>query len=441
MYIHLILAFWLSLMSHEGQNEDLNNNINQVVDENLPELIAIYKHLHKNPEISLQEEKTSAFLAAELRKLGLEVHERVGGYGVVGIFRNGDGPQILYRTDMDALPMYEKTGLPFASDKKAVFDGIETGAMHSCGHDMHMTTWLGTARTMLALKEKWSGTLVIIGQPAEEIGYGAELMLGAGLYERFGVPDMGVALHVSPFLHIGKIAASEGYSMANAESVDITVYGVGSHGAVPHKSVDPIVLASMIVLEIQTIVSRNIDPLEHAVITVGALNSGTKHNIIPDVAELKLTIRTYKNEVRELIHKRLHEITRGIAISAGLTEDKYPQIIQDPGYTPANYNNPDLTRSIKASAANILGEGNVHEAAPMMVGEDFSRYGQTEHKVPTVMYWLGSVRPEVVITDELPGLHSPYYYPDTEGTLSTGIKTTTRILIDHFNDTNIAVRR
>jgi len=297
---------------------DPPSDIDSYLETDIPYLVDFYKERHMHPEISLQEEQTSKTLAAELRKVGYEVTEHVGGYGIVGILKNGDGPQILYRSDMDALPMYEKTELSYTSQSMVTYNGQEVGAMHSCGHDMHMATLLGTARAMAAMKDQWSGTLMMIGQPAEEIGAGARTMLKDGLYERFGVPDYGLGLHCNPTIKAGQIGISEGYTMANTESIDIKIKGIGAHGASPHMSVDPVVLASMIVMEIQTIVSRNIKPIDDAVITVGAIKGGTKHNIIPDEVHLQLTVRTYKEEVRQLIHKRLAEIIRGIAISAGL---------------------------------------------------------------------------------------------------------------------------
>lgn len=411
------------------------DDIDAFIEADIPYLVQFYKERHQHPEISLREKETAAALAKELTSIGFDVTEEFGGHGIVGIFKNGDGPMILYRTDMDALPMQEKTELPYQSQVTTQYNGQEVGAMHSCGHDMHMTNWVGTARAMMAMKDKWKGTLMMIGQPAEEIGQGAKMMLNNGLYDKFGVPDYGLGLHCIPTLKAGEIGISEGFTMANTETVDILVKGVGAHGASPHMSVDPVVLASMIVMEIQTIVSRNIKPIDDAVITVGAIKGGTKHNIIPDEVRLQLTIRTYKEEVRLLIHKRLREITKGIAISAGLGEDKYPEVIIPDDFTPANYNDPQMTERIKKAAANVIGAENVKYAEPQMVGEDFACYGRsTEHKVPTVLYWLGTVTQEKIDNGDLPGLHSPYYYPDPENTIASGIKVNTAALLDLFNN-------
>ncbi|MCB9081140.1 MAG: amidohydrolase [Lewinellaceae bacterium] len=404
----------------------------ELIKEDLSYLLGFYKQLHQSPEVSLEEKETSAKLARELRSIGFTVTEQVGGYGIVGIYKNGEGPTILYRTDMDALPMIEKTGLDYASQKMIEQNGSQTGVMHSCGHDMHMTTWLGTARAMVRMKDQWKGTLMLIGQPAEEIGAGSKLMLDAGLYERFGVPKYGVGLHCSPTIPAGQVGFGKGFTMANSESIDIKVFGIGAHGASPHMSIDPVVISSMIIMDLQTIVSRNLKPIESAVITVGAIKGGTKHNIIPDEVTLQLTVRTFKQEVRDMVHRRIKEVCRGIAIAAGLPEDKMPEVIIPEGFTPANYNNPDLVDRLSASAAKAIGAANVIDAEVQMVAEDFSRYGQTKHQVPTVLYWLGTVPDERLQKQDLPGLHSPFYYPAPEKSLETGILVTCQGLIDLF---------
>ncbi len=404
----------------------------EAIAEDIPFLLDFYKQLHQSPELSFQEKETSRKLAAELRKAGYEVTEGVGGYGIVGILKNGQGPTILYRTDMDALPMAEKTGLPYASAAKATLNGQETGTMHSCGHDMHMTTWLGTARAMARMKDQWKGTLMLIGQPAEELGAGSKMMLDAGLYTRFGVPDFGVGLHCSPTIPAGQVGFGKGFTMANSERMDIKIFGVGAHGASPHMSIDPIVLASMMIMELQTIVSRNMKPTEPAVVTVGAIKGGAQYNIIPDEVTLQLTIRTFTEDVRQLVHRRINEIARGTAIAAGLPEDKMPVVSIANDFTPANFNNPDLIDKLTASASKAIGSQNVVEAEAQMVAEDFSRYGKTEHKVPTALFWLGTVPDERLKKSDLPGLHSPFYYPAPQKSLETGILVTTQSLLDLF---------
>ncbi len=425
---HLLPWLILVLWSHPNEPYYNPNDIDYLVN--------IYKHIHQNPEISLEEEATAQLLAAELRKVGYEVTEQFGGHGIVGILKNGEGPLVLYRTDMDALPMYEKTGLGYASNVEIDYNGAKTGTMHSCGHDMHMTTWLGTARYMAENQGSWKGTLMLIGQPAEEIGAGAKMMLDAGLYERFGVPDYGIGLHCNPTIPAGKIGISDGYTMASAESIDIYVKGIGAHGASPHMSIDPVVLASMIVMDLQTIVSRNLKPIDDAVITVGAIKGGTKHNIIPDEVHLQLTVRTFTDEVRSLVHRRIREVARGAAIAAGLPEDLMPVVKIPESRTPPNFNDELLTARISKAASVAIGDQNVVYAEPQMVGEDFSRYGSTVHDVPTVLYWLGTVPDERLGQKDLPGLHSPYYYPAPEKSLITGIQVNAATLMDLFSGQN-----
>ncbi len=405
--------------------------IRALVKADIPYLVDFYKKRHQNPEISLQEKETAKALAIELKKIGFEVTENFGGYGIVGILKNGIGPTILYRTDMDALPMPEKTNLPYASTKTIEYNGLTTGTMHSCGHDMHMATWLGTARAMVTIKDQWKGTLMLIGQPAEEIGAGARLMLENGLYEKFGVPTYAMGLHSSPTIAAGQIGVGKGYSMANAESIDIQVFGIGAHGASPHMSIDPVVIASMIVMDLQTIVSRSLKPIESAVVTVGAIKGGTKHNIIPDEVTLQLTVRTYKDEVRQMVHQRIREISRGIAIAAGLPEDKMPKVTIPEAFTPANYNTPEMVDNLIHSAEKIVGTKNILDAEPQMVAEDYAMYGQTIHKVPSVLYWLGTVPDERMQSGKsLPGLHSPFYYPEPAKSIETGVTINVQMMLD-----------
>lgn len=427
--IYLILAIIVS-----GSSFRSNPSIEKErIDADVDYLVDLYKSIHRSPEISLQEKETSKKLAEELRNVGFEVTENFGGYGLVGILKNGEGPTILYRTDMDALPMYEKTDLPYASKVEISYNGGTVGTMHSCGHDIHMTNWVGTARYMSQIKDQWNGTLMFIGQPAEEIGVGAKAMLEAGLYEKFGVPDYGLGLHSSPTLPAGTVGLSEGYTMATAEFADIKVFGVGAHGASPHMSIDPIVIASMIVMEIQTIASRSVKPIDDVVVTVGAIKGGTKHNIIPDEVTLQLTIRTFTEEVRTLVHRRIEEIARGVAIAAGLPEEKMPMVDFNTAYTPANYNNPGLIESMRRSASKVLDASMVMEAEPQMVAEDFSLYGMTEHKVPTVLFWLGTVPDHRIQSGDLPGLHSPFYYPEPGKSLETGVAVVSQTMLDLLN--------
>jgi len=334
---------------------------------------------------------------------------------------------------MDAVPMYEKCGLHYASKVEVLYNGTTVGTTHSFGHDMHMTNWVGTARYMSEVKDQWKGTLMFVGQPAEEIGVGAKMMLDAGLYEKFGVPDYGIGLHCSPTLPAGTIGLSEGFTMANTEFADIKVYGIGAHGAAPHMSIDPVVIASMIVMDIQTIASRNVKPIDDVVVTVGSIKGGTKHNIIPDEVTLQLTIRTFTEEVRQLVHRRIEEISRGVAIAAGLPEEKMPEVVFLPAYTPANYNDPELVASMRASATKVIAAENVREEEAQMIGEDFSLYGRTAHDVPTVLFWLGTVPDHRIQSGDLPGLHSPFYYPEPAKTLEAGVAVVSQSMLDLFN--------
>lgn len=418
-----IIALFLATSFFPNPVEE---TIKSLVKDDMPYLVDFYKVRHQHPEVSLHEKETAAALAKEIKSIGFEVTENFGGYGVVGIFRNGKGPTILYRTDMDALPMKEKTGLAYQSK--------DDSAMHSCGHDMHMTTWVGVARAMIQMKDKWKGTLMLIGQPAEELGAGAKLMIDAGLYETFGVPTYGIGLHANAILPIGSIGIAPGYTMANAESITIKVFGQGAHGASPHMSIDPIVVASDIVMNLQTVVSRSIKPSEDAVITVGSFQGGTAHNIIPDEVELKLTVRTFKEAIRLQVHDRIRTIARGAGIQAGLSEDKLPEVIIPDVFTPSNYNDPALVEKIKVAATPMIGADKVLDYEPLMLGEDFARYGRTEHKVPTTLFWLGTVTQEKIESGNTPGLHSPFYYPEIEKSIETGVEVVTASLISLFSE-------
>lgn len=400
----------------------------------IPDLLATYEHLHRHPEISYHEEETATFLAGKLRELGFTVTERVGDYGVEGrtsyglvaVLENGEGPTVLVRTDLDALPVVENTALPYASTVRTETDTGEVGVMHACGHDVHMTSWLGAARLLAGDRERWAGTLVMIAQPAEERGAGARAMLDDGLYERFPKPEFAIALHTSASLPAGTIGYRQGYALANVDSVDVIVRGAGGHGAYPHTTKDPVVLAAQVVLALQTIVSREVSPLESAVVTVGALNAGTKHNIIPDQAHLQLTVRSYEPEVREKVLAAIERIARGIAIAGGVPEERAPIVtIAREEATPATYNDPDLTGRWVAALRAELGAEQVVETDPVMGGEDFSRYG-LDTGVPISMLWLGAVEPERWQRAQdggpaLPSLHSSEFAPLAEPTIRTGV--------------------
>ncbi|RZS97757.1 hippurate hydrolase [Cecembia calidifontis] len=420
--------------------------VDTFIDKIYPELDRLYKHLHQNPELSLQENETSARIATELRSLGYEVTEGIGGYGVVGVLKNGAGPTLLIRTDMDALPMEEKTGLPYASTKKAISnDGKETYVSHSCGHDIHMSVFVGTAKVMAENKSSWRGTLLMVGQPAEENGMGAWNMINDGLYDRFPHPDFAIALHDDPFLPAGTVGYKSGPLMAGVDMMNVTVYGEGAHGAAPHTGIDPIVLSAQMIQAYQTIVSRRIAPTEPAVVTVGSIHGGTVHNIIPDEVTMQLTLRSYSPEVREEMISSIKRISENFARSAGLPESKMPTYwIREP-HTPALINDAQLTEQmVKVFKAN-LGEENVVEVKAQMIGEDFSRFGMQERKIPITMFYLGANDPEFLKRAkkeglEIPGLHSPYYAPVPEPTIKTGVKAMSLFAMDILRNNEIILQ-
>ena len=356
------------------------------------DLNELYIDLHQNPELSFQEEETSQKLAQLLKDMGFEVTPEVGGFGVVAVFENGPGKTLMIRADMDALPLEEKTGAKYASKKKSINQvGAEVFTMHACGHDIHMTSLIGTAQNLIKMREDWSGTLVLNLQPAEERGSGARAMIRDGIFERFPRPDFNLALHVSADLPAGKVAYVPGWAMANVDSMDIIVKGIGGHGAYPHKTIDPIVLSAQLINNIQTIRSREISPLDAAVVTVGSIHGGTKHNIIPSEVRLQLTLRSYTDEVRNNTISSIKRISRGLADSVGLPEELYPEITLKDEYTPALYNNPEFTETIRLIAEEALGKENVIKSTPVMGGEDFGMYGRVEPKIPSVLFWLGAV--------------------------------------------------
>ena len=401
----------------------------------LPSLLKLYQHLHANPEISFQEKETAKTLAAELEKIGFEVSTGIGGHGVVGVLKNGEGPTVLVRTDLDALPVKEATGLAFASKRTTTDDlGKTVPTMHACGHDVHMACWTGTARVLAHFKKEWSGTLVFIGQPAEERGAGAKAMLEDGLFKKFPVPDYCLALHVSNDQPVGTLGFTSGFALANVDSVDITVRGVGGHGSQPQSAKDPIVLAAQIVLALQTIVSREVHPLNPAVVTVGSIHGGTKHNIIPDEVHLQLTLRSYSDEVRAKLIAAIRRIVKGQAVAAGLPEAKHPLVKVKDEFIPAAYNDPKLVTRINGVFKSWLGEGALIERKPTMGGEDFGRYGRTTHNIPIFMFRLGAVSPVAVkraqaLGQPLPSLHSTQFAPDT-ACLKTGVTAMTAAVLE-----------
>lgn len=402
------------------------------IDKQLDELIEVYTYLHQNPEVSFQEVETAKYVANHFKSAGFEVTSEVGGHGVVGILKNGPGPTVMLRTDLDALPVTEQTGLPYASKKIIEAAGAKAGVMHACGHDIHITNLIGTARYLASHKDQWHGTLMIIGQPAEERGSGAHAMLQDGLFDKFGKPDFALALHCESFTPTGKIAVSAGYSLANVDTVDIDIKGRGGHGAAPETTIDPIVQAAELVVSLQTIVSRENKPLDPAVITVGSIHGGTKHNIIGDSCHLQITVRSYKPEVRERLLAGIKRKAIGIAKAYGAPE---PEILVSES-VPALENDAKLTERVRISCQKAIGTENVLPMEPVMGGEDFSQFGLAG--IPIVMYRLGVVSPERLarfkqLEQTPPSLHSPFFYPDAPASLATGIKTMVVSTVDLFN--------
>ena len=419
-------------------------SLDAMIDGEIAQLVSTYKMLHAAPELSHYEVKTSAFFAAQLRALGYEVTENVGkfsqpnwkGHGVVAVMKNGGGPTVLVRTDLDALPVEEKTGLPYASTLKTKNDaGQEVSVMHACGHDIHITNMLGTARMLSQLKDQWHGTLVLIGQPAEETIDGAKAMLADGLYAKIPKPDFVIALHDNADLEAGKVAYCPGFAMANSTSVEITIRGLGGHGSAPQATKDPIVVAAQTIVALQTIVSRETSPLDPAVVTVGSIHGGAKSNIIPDEVKLLLTVRSYKEEVRQHILASIARITKNIAAAAGIPEDRAPIVkVSDTEVTPATYNDPKLTERLAGAFEKSLGADNVVKWPPIMASEDFGNFS-LDNQIPSCMFWLGAIEPSKVAESKksgkpLPSLHSSLFEPLPEPTLRTGVKAMTTAVLE-----------
>ena len=414
------------------------DNLDRKIDANIQDWVGTYQHLHRYPELSTQEKETSAYVAAALKRMGYEVTDHFGtytdpsltSYGVVAVMKNGEGPAVYVRTELDALPVKEKTGVPYASQVTAKQPGGDVSVMHACGHDLHMTVFLATARMLAESKNQWSGTLVMLGQPAEETIRGAAAMLHEGLFSKFPKPDYVLALHDNSSLAAGKVAWKEGTMLAGSDSVDITVRGYGGHGAAPHTTKDPILIASEMVVMLQMIVSREINPLQPTVVTVGSFHSGTRHNIIPDDAHLQLTVRTMTPEQRTKTLDAIKRVANGVASAAGVPADLMPVIEISKDNVPATINDAALTKRIAAAMEKALGKENVLPADPIMASEDFSLFALADPKPPTMMFWLGAVnRQKIQDAKEkgtrLPSLHSSEFAPDAEPAIRTGVKAMT----------------
>ena len=414
-----------------------------VVSAEAPSLVETYKGIHSHPELSHHEEHTSALLADELRKAGYTVTERIGkypdgsqAYGLVAILENGRGPRLLIRADMDALPIVEETGAGYASQVKTKnAAGQDVGVMHACGHDIHVTNLIGTARALAALKKQWHGTVMLVGQPSEETIDGAKAMLNDHFYERFGTPDLVIALHDTNSRAAGTIGITSGPALASSTSVDVVMRGIGGHGANPHEGKDPIVMAGEFIVQLQTIVSRQENPRDPVVVTVGDIHGGTKRNIIPDEVRMELTTRSFSDPSRQIVIDGIKRIAQGVALSAGVPPERAPLVtVLENESTPVTYNDPALAARVKAALVKALGAQNVFDEAPIMASEDFGLFGLDGHRIPTVMFWLGAVEPQKFATaaaagKQTAGLHTSRFLPDPDLTLRTGVTAMTSVAI------------
>ncbi|WP_050874010.1 amidohydrolase [Comamonas testosteroni] len=413
-----------SAQAAELDPQPLKPQLQQLIAQMYPQMRGIYEDLHANPELGFQETRTAAKLAAEMRRLGFEVTEGIGKTGLVAIYRNGAGPTVMVRTELDALPMEEKTGLPYASRAKAQYNGKESFVAHSCGHDMHMTSWLGTAQALLGLKRQWKGTLMFVAQPSEETVTGAKAMLADGLFQKFGKPDYAFALHTGsmPYGTVGYVA---GAATSNSDSLDITFHGRGSHGSMPDKGIDPVLMASRFVVDVQGVVSREKDPMEFGVVTVGAFNAGSAGNIIPDQARLLGTIRSYKSEVRSKLHDGIERSAKAQAAMSGAPA---PEIKLTKGSDAVVNDAALVNRTVRLFKA-ALGDKNVLPIPPATASEDFSDF--INQGVPSMFYILGVSDPQKVAQASQPGgkplpfNHSPFFAPEPEPTFKTGVETMT----------------
>lgn len=432
------LAFLSTLVAGAAEagarSPELQAEVDAWVERELSSVTALYRELHASPELSLEEHATAARVARAFEQAGYAVTEGVGGTGVVGVMENGDGPVVLVRGDMDALPVTEATGLPYASTVKAKRPGGgEVGVMHACGHDVHTSNLIATARLLASLRARWRGTLVVIAQPAEELGRGALAMIEDGLFERFPRPDYTLALHVEADLPAGTVGVSRGWTAANVDSVDVTIHGRGGHGARPHQAIDPIVAGAHLVTSLQTLVSRRVRPIDPAVVTVGSFHAGSKHNVIPDEARLQLTVRSYSDEVRTLLLDGIRQLAEDTC--RAFQCPRSPEVTVRDEYTPAVYNDPGLADVAERVFTEALAPEVVLQRDPWMGGEDFGRYSRVLG-VPGMLYRLGTVAPERFEQakqpggEPLPSLHSSRFAPLPEPTLRTGIRTLSLFVLE-----------
>ncbi|QDU25537.1 putative hydrolase YxeP [Anatilimnocola aggregata] len=432
MRVSALCLLMTSAVAAVAQDATLLRDVRKQIDSHYPSLETLYKHLHSHPELSLAEKETAARIALELKNAHCEVTTDVGGHGVVGVMKNGNGPTIMLRADMDALPIAERTKLPYASQVRTRDrQGRDVGVMHACGHDVNMTNLVGTARLMDELRAHWQGTIVFVGQPAEEVGAGARMMLADGLFHRFPRPEKCFALHCDARFPHGHVNYRSGQMQANVDTVDIVVLGKGGHGAAPQVTIDPVVIAARIVIDLQTIVSRELDPLDAAVVTVGSINGGTKHNVIPNEVRLQLTVRTTNDKSRQHVLEAIRRIATAAATAARAPEPTV--LIDEEQFTPALVNDPEITAATVAVLKDVLGSDHVHERPMSLGGEDFSRFVLAG--VPGCYYFLGTASPERVAAAKNGGAplsltHTDAYFPIPEPTIKTGLLTMTAVLLN-----------
>jgi hippurate hydrolase len=409
-------------------------NVDALVADQLPRLVTTYEDIHEHPELSHHEERTSAKLAQELRKAGVSVTERVGkypdgtqAYGVIGILQNGPGRKVLIRGDMDALPIVEETGAAYASQV--------SGVMHACGHDIHTTALVGVANVLAATRNRWHGTVMLIGQPSEETIDGAKAMLADDLYQRFGTPDVALAMHDTNTQAAGTVGVVSGPVLASSTSIDVTMRGIGGHGAAPQETKDPITMAGEFIVQLQTIVSREEDPSQPSVVSIGDIQGGAKRNIIPNEVKMGLTSRAYSDNSRQIVIDGVRRIAAGVALAAGVPEDRFPIVtVIDTESTPVTYNDPATAARVKSAVIAALGAANVYDAKPVMASDDFGVFGLEGHKIPTVMFWLGAVDAGKLAAanaagGSLPGPHTSKWLPIRDETLTTGVKAMSAAII------------
>lgn len=424
------MTAWILGASETGTKGD-PMVVESLVNQKLSPWVERYKIFHQNPELSGQETETSRRMADVLEHLGFQVTRNVGGHGVVACLKRGEGRTLMIRTDMDALPIAEKTGLSYASTVTAETEQGEVGVMHACGHDVHMSVALGTAEVMAEL-DNWQGTLMVVAQPAEETGRGSRAMIEDGLFDRFPVPEAVLAFHVHPGLTVEEIGITPGYSFANVDTVTITLFGEGGHGAQPHECIDPVVMAAKLILSLQTLISRENNPVDPAVITVGSIHGGSRPNIIPDQVNLQLTVRSFSDASRQRLLEGIRRMAKAVAQGEGMPENRLPLVVLEDNFTPSVYNDPELTAVVRSAAEIVVGRDRIRQLEPVTIGEDFSRYGRTSKSIPICMFRVGTA-PLGSSLDDVDELHSPHYAPVAPQAIAVGVQVMTHALLNRFD--------